>query len=185
MQRQRLSVELRAEVSGDRLAGHAAVFGQYADLGTHLEELAPSAFDDVLAGEPDVRALINHDPSLLLARTRNGSLKLGTDAAGLTFELDLPDTTYANDLRELVGRGLLTQMSFGFIPGKHERASLDGRRVVRHTGIADLFDVSPVTYPAYESTDVALRAYVPCRAPRVTAREQVLRLRAANMKGKA
>lgn len=177
----RLYAELRADVTGGKLAGHAAVFGQYADLGTHLEELAPSAFDHVLAKDPDVRALINHDPNLLLARTRNGSLRLSTDSEGLVFEADLPSTTYAADLRELLDAGLLTQCSFGFIPGKVERSTTAGQRVVRHTSVAELFDVSPVTFPAYTGTDVALRA-LDLSGRRTTAREQLIRLRAANQR---
>lgn len=184
--RQRLSVELRSEVAGDRLSGHAAVFGQFADLGSHLEELARTAFDRVLAGDPDVRALINHDPSLLFARTRNGSLKLSTDDSGLYFEVPrLPNTSYARDLRELVGQGLLTQMSFGFIPGEQDKALRDGRRIVRHTSVAELLDISPVTYPAYEATDVALRSWPPgTGAGAQRPLEQMIRLRAANREGR-
>ena len=180
----RLRADFRGEVTGDTLVGHAAVFDQYADLGNVLEALAPTAFDAVLAGTPDTRALINHEPSLLLARTTNGSLRLSVDDVGLAFEADLPNTSYARDLRELVDRGLLTQMSFGFIPGAVDRAMRDGRRVVTHTSVRDLLDVSPVTYPAYEATDVALRSWDRLPPARITPREQMIRLRAANHRRK-
>lgn len=156
----RFFVELRAEMQDEgTLVGHAAVFNQHASLPYGYETLAPTAFDNVLASAPDVRALINHDPSKLLARTTNGSLRLGTDAEGLTFSMDMPDTTYANDLRELVRTGLVTGMSFGFIPGADEWTSApDGRQLRTHTSIKSLLDVSPVTFPAYSGTNVALRS---------------------------
>jgi hypothetical protein len=171
----RYVAELRSEISGDKLRGHAAVFGQYADLGNELETLAPEAFDAVLAGDPDVRALVNHDPTLLLARTRNGSLKLGTDEVGLTFEATVPDTSYGRDLRTLIDQGLLTQCSFGFQPGKDKvTRTEDGRRLRTHTSIADLFDVSPVTFPAYEGTDVALRSMTFATSPAVDRPTQLI-----------
>lgn len=160
----RLVAEFRAEVTGDTLRGHAAVFGQQADIGPFVEELAPTAFDAVLAGDPDVRALINHDPNLLLARTTNGSLKLATDDTGLAVEFKIPDTSYGRDLQVLVGQGLLTGMSFGFTPGEEQWSRTDGgRRLWTHTSVAELWDVSPVTFPAYDGTDVGLRALRPAR----------------------
>jgi uncharacterized protein len=146
-------------MAGDTLEGHAAVWGTYAEIGRNLERLAPSAFDKALTENHDVRCLMNHDANRLLARTANGSLELSTDAAGLAFRATIPDTSYGRDLKELVDQGLLTGMSFGFVPGEDvwERTD-DGRRVRVHTSLKTLLDVSPVTFPAYEGTDVALRA---------------------------
>lgn len=159
MTQARFLVELRAEVTGDVLTGHAATFHSLAQLPNHYEAIAPTAFDEVLKSQPDVRALINHDPSLLLARTTNGSLELGVDETGLTFSMTLPNTTYANDLRELVAKGLVTGMSFGFVPGKDEFSKAqDGKQIRTHTSISRLLDVSPVTYPAFEGTDLQLRS---------------------------
>lgn len=153
----RLLAQFRSEMSGDTLVGHAAVFDQVASLPNHYEALSRSAFDNVL--DQDVRALLNHDPSLLLARTTNNSLRLSTDDVGLRVEIDLPNTSYGQDVRELVSTGLITGMSFGFVPGMDTwTRAKDGRQLRTHTSVAKLLDVSPVTYPAYDGTDVALRS---------------------------
>lgn len=177
----RFACELRAEVSGDTLRGHAAVFDVAAHLPGQYEVMHRSAFDATLADDAtDVRALFNHDPSMLLGRQSAGTLRVGTDEVGLTFEVDLPDTSYARDLRELVARGDLNGMSFGFVPGVDEwdRAP-DGVARRTHTSIKALVDVSPVTFPAYDGTDVALRhmTFGTCR------RSQLIRARARVLLG--
>lgn len=156
----RFAVELRARMTGNRLVGHAAVFGQVAALPRHYERLAPTAFRSVLANpETDVRALVNHDPNLLLGRQGAGTLWVGTDGDGLAFEVELPDTSYARDLRALVERGDLVGASFAFIPGEDEwERAPDGRQLRTHTSVRELLDVSPVTYPAYGGAGVALRS---------------------------
>lgn len=156
----RIHAELRAaEVSGNTLAGHAAVFGQVAQIRGGWEAIAPSAFDEVLAGEDDVVALRDHDPSQLLGRRVAGTLRLATDDDGLAFEVDLPDTSYARDVRELVARGDLRGASFGFLPGKDELGHApDGKQLRTHTSIRKLIDVSVVSVPAYGGTDVRLRS---------------------------
>lgn len=155
----RLYAEFRAEISGDRLEGHAAVFGQVAEIRGGYETIAPGAFDAVLRQGDDVVALRDHNPTMLLGRTAAGTLSVGVDSDGLAFEVPkLPNTTYANDLRELVARGDLRGASFGFLPGKDELGhAKDGRQLRTHTSVARLLDVSVVTLPAYDGTDVALR----------------------------
>lgn len=156
----RAFAELRAEISGDTLRGHAAVFGSLARLPQHYEAIAPTAFTRALDGDTsDPRALINHNPSLLLGRRSAGTLRLGVDSQGLEFEVDLGNQSYARDLRESVERGDLRDMSFGFIPGEDEYSrAKDGRQIRTHTSVAELLDVSPVTYPAYQGTDLQLRS---------------------------
>lgn len=174
----RFGVHLRAEVTGDRLSGHAAVFEQLAELPGHYEQLARSAFDAALSDEAtDVRALLNHDPSLLLGRQGAGTLRVGTDSEGLEFEVDLPATGAGRDVRELVSRGDLSGASFGFIPGDDEwdRAP-DGRQLRTHTSVARLVDVSPVTFPAYEGASVSMRSMQFDRPRR--GRSQLIRARA-------
>lgn len=154
---QRFAVEFRAEVAGDTLRGHAAVFGQTARVAGGYEQIAPTAFNEALKAS-DVRALLNHNPTLVLGRQSAGTLRLHVDDQGLAFEVDLPDTSYARDLRELVARGDVTGASFGFVPGQDEyRKAPDGKQVRTHTSVAQLLDVSPVTWPAYDGTNVALR----------------------------
>lgn len=178
---QRFRVELRSSISADGryLVGHAAVFDQIADLGPQgLESVASTAFTRALAKDTtDARALINHDPNMLLGRQSAGTLSVEADKHGLAYEIDLPDTTYANNLRTLVKRGDLTGGSFGVIPGKISRSTHDGRMLRTHTDFEDLVDISVVTFPAYEGTDTALRSYVP-RAGHSN-RSRLVRARAA------
>lgn len=177
----RFSVEFRSEVNGSKLQGHAAVFNRHAEIGGGYETLAPTAFDEALRSDPDVVALINHNPALILDRTRTGSLHLEVDDDGLAFEATIPDTSYGRDLREQIQAGLMTGCSFGFIPGKDEigRAP-DGRQVRTHVSVRRLVDVSVVTLPAYDGTDVRLRA-VTFEVRPLTAQSQMIRLRAAQL----
>jgi len=91
-----------------------------------------------------------------LARTNNGSLKLTNDPAGLYFEAELPDTTLANDIKELLNRGTLDgSMSFGF-NATDIRWSKDGKTRSIHQG--KLFEISLVVDPAYKNTQSELRS---------------------------
>ena len=184
MSTSRFGVEFRAELKGNTLSGHAAVFDQVADLGPWgLEALSRTAFDDALADDTtDVRALFNHDPNMLLGRQSTGTLRLGTDEEGLTFDVDLPDTSAGRDVAELARRGELTGASFGFVPGTDEWSKTsDGRRLRTHTSVKSLVDISPVTFPAYIGASVAMRSMnidLPNRA-----KSQLVRARARVQKG--
>lgn len=174
----RFNVQLRAQLTGSKLRGHAAVFGQVADIGPHYEQLMPGAFDAALGNpDTDIRALINHDPMYLLGRQSAGTLRVGVDSEGLEFEVDLPNTSYANDLREVMDRGDLDGASFAFVPGDDEwdRAP-DGRQLRSHTSVAQLVDVSPVTFPAYAGAGVSLRSLTFTRSNR--GKSQLIRARA-------
>lgn len=156
----RFQCELRAEMKGrNRLEGHAAVFNQMADVGSHYEEVARTAFDKVMKmADDDPRALINHDPSAILGRKRAGTLRYSVDSEGLPFEVDLPDTTYANDLRLSMERGDIDACSFAFLPDLSSwHKAPDGRPLERQDSIRRLLDLSVVTYPAYGGTSAALR----------------------------
>jgi HK97 family phage prohead protease len=178
----RYCVQFRSTVDGDTLRGHASVFGQMAQLPGHYEAIGQSAFDDVLdRTDTDVRALFNHDPSMVLGRQASGTLRLKVDGDGLAYEVDLPDTSYAHDLRNLVARGDVTGASFGFIPGDDEWSSTpDGRQLRTHTRIKELVDVSPVTFPAYTGADVSLR-HIQFRP---SGRSQLVRARARVLLGR-
>lgn len=177
----RLAVELRsADLDGRTLRGVAAVFGTAAKIGNrYYERIDRHALDGVLGD--DVRALVNHDPSLLLGRTTAGTLRLAVGDDGLGFELDLPDTQLGRDVGELVRRRDLDAMSFGFMPGAIEKGRAgDGLQIRTHTKIRELRDVSLATYPAYEGTAVVLRAVdLHDRAPGV--RAQLVRARARRL----
>lgn len=172
----RYQVQLRAQLDGDTLHGHAAVFGQLAKVPGGYERMATTAFDAVLdRSDTDVLALVNHDMASLLGRQSSGTLRLKVDDGGLAFEVDLPDTSYARDLRALVARGDVTGASIGFVPGE-DRAlrAPDGQPLTEHISLRMLRDISPVTKPAYAGTGVALRSYDFGRPDR---RSQLIRAR--------
>lgn len=151
--------ELRTALEGGALEGYAVVYGSLSqDLGGFREIIEPGAFSEALAAAPDVRALYNHDPNMVLGRTTNGTLTLFEDTHGLRSRMVLPATQYATDVRQLVEGGYVNQMSFSFTPrkGGETWATENGQRVRRLRSL-DLYDVSVVTYPAYLATTVASR----------------------------
>lgn len=150
--------------------GHAAMFDSPTWIGSKswgfMEQVARGAFAKTIA-EADVRFLINHDPNLLLARTKAGNLRLTEDANGLAVDADMAPTSYARDLQILMQpedgaeRSTIDQMSFAFEIVKEEWEYVDdGERGYDMYTITEarLWDVSVVTYPAYDDTDAALRA---------------------------
>lgn len=157
--------ELRAEGQGDEmsLVGYAAKFGvESGDLGGFRETIMPGAFTRSLQSGADVRCLFNHDPSIVLGRTKNGTLTLEEDATGLRFRCVLPNTQAARDLHASVKRGDIDSNSFAFIPKEQtwEKASENGDMYAsRKLMSVDLQDVSPVTYPAYPNTELSARMF--------------------------
>lgn len=154
-----LKIEKR-EDGARMIAGHAAVFNQLSeDLGGFREQIAPGAFADAIQKD-DIRALFNHNPDFILGRNLSGTLRMREDARGLAIEIDPPDTQIARDLIVSMERGDITQMSFGFSvrPNGQNWAKDDNGQVVRTLTKVRLFDVSPVVYPAYPQTDVAVRS---------------------------
>ena len=151
-----------AEDSG-KIVGYAAVFGRSSvDLGGFTEEIAPGAFRKAIE-EDDIRALVDHDSSRIVGRLSAGTLRLSEDEVGLRMEIDLPNTTVGRDLRESVERGDITGASFGFQTVSDEWRMQDGEH---HRVLKDvrLFDVGPVTFPAYPDTEVATRSLSEWRA---------------------
>lgn len=153
--------ELRAiapETGGRaKIAGHAAVFNSLSEeLWGFRERIAPGAFRPAL-GKSDIRALLNHDPNFVLGRTKNGTLRVREDETGLAVEIDPPETAWADDLLVSIGRGDISQMSFAFRVGEESWERVDGTDVRTILSFDEIFDVSPVTYPAYPDTDVSLR----------------------------
>ncbi len=147
-------VRLKDDDESNAITGYAAVFDKWSeDLGWFKEKIEPGAFARTIKNA-DVRALINHDPNLIIGRTRNSTLRLWEDDKGLGYEVDLPETTYANDLRESISRRDITQNSFGFQTVEDEWSE-DGKR--RTLIEVKLFDISPVTFPAYKQTNVKIR----------------------------
>lgn len=149
-----MELRLSDEEESNTIIGYAAVFNSWSeDLGFFKEQIAPGAFKRTIKNG-DVRALINHNPDLVIGRTKNKTLRLSEDDKGLAFEVDLPDTSYALDLRESIRRKDITQNSFGFQTIKDEWSEDGKRRTLKEV---KLFDVSPVTFPAYKQTTVKMR----------------------------
>jgi HK97 family phage prohead protease len=153
-------IELRGEGEERKIVGYAAKFNSRSvDLGGFVEILDPGAFNRAIEEAQDVRALVDHNPTLILGRTKSGTLSLSIDETGLLSTINPPETQAGRDIKESVGRGDVTGMSFSFrvMPdGDYWRKEDD--RLVRHVRDVELYDVSVVTYPAYPATEVSLRA---------------------------
>jgi HK97 family phage prohead protease len=152
-------VELRSVEGRGLLVGRPVVYDSWSEPigGMFRERILPGAFDEWLAGEPDVIACVNHDPARLLGRTASGTVRLVNDKQGLSVEVDPPATTYAADLAESVKRGDIRGMSFVFECTEDRWGSGEGgptRDVLR----ARIYEVSYVTFPAYPETSAALRS---------------------------
>lgn len=165
LERRIVNGRLEARGAGETrtLSGLAAVFGRETVIGPWFREvIQPGAFTESIA-QDDVRALFNHDPNLVLGRNVSGTLTLSEDADGLRYDVTPPDTTYARDLMVVVDRGDVSQSSFAFeVPDGGDEWNYDelkaGKLPLRTITKARLYDVSPVTYPAYTDTTVSARA---------------------------
>lgn len=157
------AVQLRKGVAQTMtVSGYAALYNSETVIfGLWRERIAPGAFASALNGSDDVRALFNHDPSLLLGRSASGTLQLSEDETGLKYDVDLPDTQLARDVRELIKRGDVTGSSFGFRIDEEDwddAPTKEGKLPLVTIRKVELFDVSPVTFPAYPQTSVSARA---------------------------
>ena len=142
------------EENGERIIeGYAAKYETETNIGPFMESISRGAFDNVL--ENDVRALINHDPSLVLGRTSAGTLELTSDDVGLKYRVKLGNQQYATDLYESIQRGDISQSSFAFTIKDQTWSEDRSSRKVNE--VAQLLDVSPVTYPAYKEATVVAR----------------------------
>lgn len=154
--------ELKDGKKEDRkMIGHAAIFGEPTDIGGWFrEQIEPGAFKASVKKD-DVRALFNHNPDFVLGRNIAGTLKMKEDKDGLKVEIDPPDTQVARDLAVSIERGDITQMSFAFQVLEEEwiRAEKPKDLDLRKIKKVRLYDVSPVTFPAYEGTDIAVRSH--------------------------
>jgi HK97 family phage prohead protease len=164
--------EFRVSAPGepDKIGGYAAVFDSPSEnLGYYQEvreEIDPRAFDTVIAANPDVRGLFNHDANFVLGRTTSGTLRLSIDARGLAYEIDPPDTQFAKDLMVSMRRKDITGSSFGFVCKRDQWTdNQDGSVTRRILEFDELFDVSPVTFPAYTAASSEART-LPASMPK-------------------
>jgi HK97 family phage prohead protease len=143
-----------------KITGKPAVYNVMSeDLGGFREIIKPGAFSKTLK-ERNVKSLWNHDPNYVLGSVKSGTMTIADEADGLTFEVSPPDSGWARDMMMSIDRGDVDQMSFGFrtIEDDWEILTVDGEDIViRMLLAAELFEVSPVTFPAYPDTSVSLR----------------------------
>jgi HK97 family phage prohead protease len=159
-------LETRADDSR-AIVGYAAVFYRAGDPGSQYElysdlweRIMPGAFDRALR-EDDVRGLFNHDPNQLLGRNKAGTLTLSVDATGLRYEIPCDsDSGLHKDVARMLERGDLSGSSFSFSLGEQGNVVWreEGGITIREIHGVRLWDVGPVTFPAYEATSAGLRS---------------------------
>lgn len=152
-------LEIREEANQEEyiIAGYFAVFNQETELYPGVfESIDSGAFKNSING--DVRALINHDTSLVLARTTSNTLTLKEDAKGLYGEIKInPYDTDALNIYERVKRGDVSQCSFGFTINQEEADYREDGSAHFTLKDLNLYEVSVCTFPAYEGTEVEAR----------------------------
>ena len=148
------TLELREADDGHTLYGYAAVFDSPSEPMPFVEYVKRGAFQKTIADGADVRLLIDHE-GVPLARTKSGTLRLSEDERGLAVQADLdPANPDAARVISAMRRGDLSQMSFAF---RTIKDSWSDDRAVRELREVQLFDVSVVTFPAYEQTVAEIR----------------------------
>lgn len=140
------------------IEGYFAVFNSNYEIAPGMSEsIAPGAFDHTLSG--DIRALINHDTTLVLGRTKARTVELRTDAHGLWGKIEInPKDGDAMNLYARVERGDVDQCSFGFDIISQETDFRDDGSVHWTITEVELYEISPCTFPAYEETNISARA---------------------------
>lgn len=171
-ERRYLQTEVRAVGdSSPKIEGYAATFNvRSQDLGGFFEVISPGAFDDCLAGNPDILGLYNHDMSMVLGRTSSGTMVVSVDETGLRYSIDPPDTQLARDLMVSMKRKDIRGSSFGFycLEDSWDLDPASGS-LIRTIRKAVVFDCSVVTDPAYLDSSAAVRSQFPQNDPELQA----------------
>lgn len=181
----RLAQPVEGSTGSNRVEGYAAKFNSESLLlfeqrrGEFYEVIKPGAFTDTLA-TGDIRALVNHDENKVIGRTKSKTLQLREDANGLWFSCELPNTSYATDLKESLARGDIDGCSFGFRVEAEDVEYRDDGTPLRSILAVELREVSlGVTFPAYPETSIALRSIEHWKNEQA---EETRRLRTENAK---
>ena len=171
-ERRTITGSVHARAIGDgmpkEIGGIAAVVNSVTDLGYFEEVITPGAFDYALSREYDIRCLFNHEAELILGRTKAETCKVFVNADGnleYTWIPDYENPTHMSVVRSIM-RGDITQSSFAFTIKEQSWADSTkygtmGKRTIKM--IDELFDVSPVTYPAYSDTEADARSIIKMR----------------------
>ena len=159
MEKRLFNIENRFETKEDGqevVTGYGSIFNSRSEnLGGFYEYISPTAISEETIAKSDTRALINHDQNLILARQSAGTLNLSIDEKGLKYEFEIPEgLSYGKDLAINMKNGNINQSSFAFTVAEDEWSTdEDGNDIRTITSIDRLYDVSPVTYPAYKMAD--------------------------------
>lgn len=152
----------KREDGAQTITGYGAVFydgtpgSEFKLFDDMIERIMPTAFDRAVK-EDDVRGLFNHNPDHLLGRTSSKTMTLSVDAKGLRYVIEPPATSLAADVVKSIERGDLSGSSFAFIPTRQTWRE-DNGVLYREIDEVQLFDVGPVTFPAYEGSTTGLRS---------------------------
>ena len=167
--------ELRFDEADGKIVGYAAVFNDLSSPigGQFRERILPGAFKN-LRGDDDIISAVNHDDSKVLGRKSAGNLDLTVTKRGLRYSITPPDTSYVRDLVENIRAGNVQGSSFEFRvrEGGDGWVANDGE-MIRELRALDVFEVGPVTRPAYPTTDVAMRSLEVWRSEQVETEPEV------------
>lgn len=172
---QRVTIEVRKATEGEEgntIGGYAVKYNtpmlivdRWGDK--YMEEIAAGCFDESLnrckeAGN-EIKALWNHDTSRPLGSTKTDTLRFDTaDTTGLAYDIDLPNNTWGNDVKESVRRGDVDGSSFGFVcqDDRWSKVEHEGEQIYKRSIVkAELREVSPCTFPAYNSSEISCRSF--------------------------
>lgn len=159
LERRFYPIEVRvSEGEAPTISGRGVVYNQLSVViwGSFREQVAPGAFTESMA-KRDVRFLWNHNTDYPLGRTGNGTLRLNEDAEGIGFENDPPATSWGNDAVASLRRGDVSQTSFGFEVVEDDWSIDTNEQLIRTIRKGELWEISPVVFPAYPQTEVGLR----------------------------
>ena len=158
----RVGIEERAD-GEPHIVGYAAVFydglpgTQFEIFTDFIERIMPGAFDRAMSEGDDVRALFNHNVDYVLGRRGAKTMSLSVDDIGLRYDIRPGDTTVGKDVIEHIRREDVTGSSFSFRVTDQDFRTEDGVDIREITGV-ELFDVGPVTFPAYDATTAGMRS---------------------------
>lgn len=156
-------VRIHDDGADKRIVGYASVFydgtpaTEFQLWEDMVERIMPGTFDRALAEKDDVRGLFNHDPDHMLGRTASGTMTLAIDKRGLSYEIEPGDTAVANDVIQHITRGDVDGSSFAFHVTDEDVRKEDDVFIREIRGV-ELFDVGPVTFPAYTASTTGFRS---------------------------
>lgn len=160
-------LEVRAVIDGQKktIGGYAVKYNSPTLIRDRwgdefLEEISTGAFDNSLQNR-NQKALWNHDKSKPLGSVSAGTLRFNSDTSGLNYDIDLPNNTFGNDAFESVQRGDVDGSSFGFVCTNDvwSKVQYEGREIYKRSIVeAELFEVSPCTFPAYDTSQISVRS---------------------------